>query len=362
MTDEPSWQPDLARYANHYGVTVSGLEDLYRIKDLVFISLEFDKIINPKKFLSDELYNVHFSLLPAYKGVYTSYWPIMNGEVKSGVTIHKIEKGIDTGDILFQKQFELPDTFTSRDLYLKYMNVSKELFKECIDSILSRNFVSKAQSFYDSSYYSLTSFDFNPQINLNQTALSVMRQCRALTFREYQLPKINNLEVTNAVCTENKSKKKAGTVLLQDDELILSTIDYDVKFEIDYSMRIFDLISNGTSTDLVNMSLKKTFNVNITNSNGWSALMQSIFQGKNDLVFKLVELGADVNQTNCNGTTPLMYAASYAEESHDIGLFKFLLSNGANLHHKDEFGYSVKDYVEKNKNSKIIDFIRKYSD
>ena len=154
-----------------------------------------------------------------------------------------------------------------------------------------------------------------------------MRQCRALTFREYQLPKINNLEVTNAVCTENKSKKKAGTVLLQDDELILSTIDYDVKFEIDYSMRIFDLISNGTSTDLVNMSLKKTFNVNITNSNGWSALMQSIFQGKNDLVFKLVELGA--NQTNCNGTTPLMYAASYAEESHDIGLFKFLLSNGA---------------------------------
>ena len=28
MTDEPSWQPDLARYANHYGVTVSGLEDL----------------------------------------------------------------------------------------------------------------------------------------------------------------------------------------------------------------------------------------------------------------------------------------------------------------------------------------------
>ena len=34
-----------------------------------------------------------------------------------------------------------------------------------------------------------------------------MRQCRALTFREYQLPKINNLEVTNAVCTENKSKK-----------------------------------------------------------------------------------------------------------------------------------------------------------
>ena len=81
--------------------------------------------------------------------------------------------------------------------------------------------------------------------------------------------------------------RKAGTVLLQDDELILSTIDYDVKFEIDYSMRIFDLISNGTSTDLVNMSLKKTFNVNITNSNGWSALMQSIFQGKNDLVFKL---------------------------------------------------------------------------
>ena len=101
------------------------------------------------------------SLLPAYKGVYTSYWPIMNGEVKSGVTIHKIEKGIDTGDILFQKQFE-SQTPLPRDLYLKYMNVSKELFKECIDSILSRNFVSKAQSFLIQ-VYSLSSLILIPK-------------------------------------------------------------------------------------------------------------------------------------------------------------------------------------------------------
>lgn len=44
------------------------LKDIYGIEDLVFISLEFDKIICPNKFISKKLYNLHFSLLPAYKG------------------------------------------------------------------------------------------------------------------------------------------------------------------------------------------------------------------------------------------------------------------------------------------------------
>ena len=59
----------------------------------------------PKNFLNARLYNIHFSYLPAYKGMFTSALPIKNGEVDSGVTLHKIESGIDTGDIIDQIKF-----------------------------------------------------------------------------------------------------------------------------------------------------------------------------------------------------------------------------------------------------------------
>ena len=41
--------------------------------------------------------------------MYTSYWPIKNGEKKSGVTLHKIDSGIDTGDIISQLSFDIDE-------------------------------------------------------------------------------------------------------------------------------------------------------------------------------------------------------------------------------------------------------------
>ena len=78
--NHPSWQPSLSRHAEELGVQVCDLSDLYSQVGLIFLSLEFDKIISPEKFVSNQLFNIHFSMLPAYKGMYTSYWPILNGE------------------------------------------------------------------------------------------------------------------------------------------------------------------------------------------------------------------------------------------------------------------------------------------
>ena len=50
-------------------VEIIELEDAYNIKDMIFLSLEFDQIIIPERFQTTELYNIHFSLLPKYRGV-----------------------------------------------------------------------------------------------------------------------------------------------------------------------------------------------------------------------------------------------------------------------------------------------------
>ena len=97
-------------------IEVVTLQTLYEINDLLFISLEYDEIIKPEMFETNELFNIHFSLLPAYKGVYTSIFPILNGEQYTGVTLHKIDSGIDTGAIVDQMKIEIKLTFTSSTL------------------------------------------------------------------------------------------------------------------------------------------------------------------------------------------------------------------------------------------------------
>ncbi|GAB4223046.1 MAG: hypothetical protein Tsb005_16880 [Gammaproteobacteria bacterium] len=46
--------------------------------------------------------NVHSSLLPQYRGVHPVSWALINGETQTGVTLHVIDEGIDTGGILYQ--------------------------------------------------------------------------------------------------------------------------------------------------------------------------------------------------------------------------------------------------------------------
>ena len=52
--------------------------------------------------------NLHPSLLPAYRGPSPEFWTYYNTELNPGVTLHFIDEGEDTGDIISQEQFNLP--------------------------------------------------------------------------------------------------------------------------------------------------------------------------------------------------------------------------------------------------------------
>ena len=95
-----NWQRSLLKNANELNINIASLEQVYNIENLLFLSLEFDKIINPLNFRTKQLFNIHFSLLPKYKGMFTSILPILNNDKITGVTFHRIDKGIDTGDII----------------------------------------------------------------------------------------------------------------------------------------------------------------------------------------------------------------------------------------------------------------------
>ncbi len=60
--------------------------------------------------------NVHFSLLPKYRGAAPVNWAIVRGEEKTGVTTMKMDAGLDTGDILLQRETEILKGETAIDL------------------------------------------------------------------------------------------------------------------------------------------------------------------------------------------------------------------------------------------------------
>ena len=159
-TGVDSWQKSLKKYALDNNLSVSPLEQVYDIEDLVFISLEFDKIIKTEKFKTKKFFNIHFSNLPKYKGMYTAVMPILKGETKAGVTLHRIDNGIDTGEIIDQIIFDLKLEDTSRDLYFNYLKHGFELFKKNIDMLFTNNFTSTKQNKNGASYYSKQEIDF----------------------------------------------------------------------------------------------------------------------------------------------------------------------------------------------------------
>ena len=60
--------------------------------------------------------NCHGSLLPKYRGACPYFAPIFNGDNTTGLTFHLVDDGIDTGDILLQKEFEVKTDETAIDL------------------------------------------------------------------------------------------------------------------------------------------------------------------------------------------------------------------------------------------------------
>jgi methionyl-tRNA formyltransferase len=224
-----SWQPSFFKFSVQNGITVKTINELYKIDDLFFISLEFDKIIKPSKFVSNKLFNIHFSILPKYKGMYTSIFPILNGELTSGTTLHLIDSGIDTGDIIDQNEFQIEIQDTCRDLYFKYLKAGEDLFKKNIENILNLNYSTQSQGWMNSSYFSKNSIDFrNLSISMNRTSIEIHNQIRAFIFREYQLPEVHGNKIIESIFTGEKIKKN---FFRKEKEIIeLSGIDgYKIK-------------------------------------------------------------------------------------------------------------------------------------
>lgn len=345
-----SWQPSLYKRAREKGVRVVSLEECYGIDKLIFLSLEFDKIISPERFLNATLLNIHFSKLPSYKGMYTSAIPILNNEKETGVTLHFIDSGIDTGDIVDQKVFAIESDDTARCLYEKYLSRSKEILDKNILSILKEDLTSMPQNAIGSTYFSKKSIDYlDLKIDLINTAHQISNQIRAFTFPEYQVPTVHGFFVNSSTILENKSTSKPGSLLkVSDVEIIISTVDYDLALRRDLDAELLSAASEN-DYDKVLFCLSHGADADRRNGRGWTPLIVASFKGADKVVEILLEYGALVNKPNYKGTTPLMYAMANYENTKNRDAFDVLLAFGADKYLHDSHGLTILDYAKQRK-------------
>ena len=79
--------------------------------------------------------NIHASLLPKYRGAAPINWAIINGDKESGVTTMKMDKGLDTGDMLLMKKIAIEKDDTAQDLHDKLSEAGGVLALETIDQL-----------------------------------------------------------------------------------------------------------------------------------------------------------------------------------------------------------------------------------
>ena len=92
---------------------------------------------------SAPIINLHVSYLPWNKGAHPNFWSHYDC-TPSGVTIHEIDSGIDTGNIIYQRYVNFKDKEDTFALtYRRLLIEIEDLFNKNIDSILSKNWKSK---------------------------------------------------------------------------------------------------------------------------------------------------------------------------------------------------------------------------
>ena len=356
-----SWQNSFAAFCLKNKVPLVILNDVYPVEELLFISLEFDKIIRTEKFKSSRLFNIHFSKLPAYKGMFTSIMPIINGETETGVTLHYINNGIDTGNIISQSVFNIPINATSRNIYELYLDHSIELFKVNVKQLIDNSVNGSVQSSIGSSYFSKKTIDFsNIVINLNKTAFEVHNQVRAFAFKEYQLPKVFNHFIYKSLITNFPSACKPGVIVFEDDSrIIITTIDYNIEL---FKDREADLMQCAQEGDiLIFEEIKNShFPVNVKTKQGWDVFIVACYYNQVEFVMHIVNAGWDCNTRNYKGTTALMYAMTAASRDGNISTFEFL-ANKADWLLVDDSGRDIISYAHEYNNKDVLTFIKNFT-
>ncbi len=172
-------------------------------------------------------FNIHGSLLPKYRGRTPHVWAIINGEIKTGITAHVVDKGCDTGMIIHQIEIPIDQDDTGAIMLEKYAKEYYPLIKKVLNDVSANQLKLKKQNEKEATYFGKRTPE-DGEIDWNWNNENVRNWVRAqanpypgaFTFYENQKVIIDKVSISDIITTK---KQRNGEIIQIDPHVIIKT-------------------------------------------------------------------------------------------------------------------------------------------
>lgn len=182
----------LKYYAEAYNIAyqksknINSPEFIEQIKSYecdLFISLSFNQIFKNEIINLPPLktINVHAGKLPFYRGRNVLNWALINGENEFGVTVHYVDEGIDTGDVIVQNLYPITEIDDYNTVLNRAYDYCAETLETAVEKFLFGNVIRTQQSsIHSTGFYCGGRLVGDEKLNWNQSSEEVFNFVRAI--------------------------------------------------------------------------------------------------------------------------------------------------------------------------------------
>jgi methionyl-tRNA formyltransferase len=169
--------------------------------------------------------NFHSSLLPRHAGRHPGFWTIWYGDRKSGITVHHMDSGIDTGDIAYQSTVPVITGDSIETLYNRIWDTSPGIIKQMLADLENDAIPAVSQNYDDYFYnYEITDKDF--ELDFRYPASVLFGRVRMMPGRFYFLYKNEKFTVNDCEVIQESFRRRnfiSGNPEIIDDGLFFMT-------------------------------------------------------------------------------------------------------------------------------------------
>lgn len=205
---------------------------------VLFVSMSFNQIFKEPTINIPPLktINCHAGKLPFYRGRNILNWALINDEKEYGITVHYVDTGIDTGDIILQKGYAITDEDTYKTLLERAHVDCASVLYEAIQLIMSgKQKIIKQSDIHEVGFYCAQRRPGDEKLDWNQTSRDIFNFVRAIcepgplarTYLNGEEIRINKVRlIANAPVYKGNPGQVVGK---KDGTLIVKTIDTTVE-------------------------------------------------------------------------------------------------------------------------------------
>jgi len=221
-------QTAVAEWAHNHQIPVvkpeSSQELVGKVEDLDLVLTIGYGVLIPESILSlpkKGFLNLHFSLLPAYRGAAPAQRALHNGEVVTGVTVFQLDKGMDTGPIFAQESIAIDPSWRSLELLNELANLGPDVVKRAFEMIESGK-SSSVQVGNSTNAPKISKAE--AKIDFTQDSTLIANAIRAFTYEPgaWTLWKGESFKIC-ATGVSNTSSGVPGEILVLDKSVFVST-------------------------------------------------------------------------------------------------------------------------------------------